>query len=456
MNGQSKKTALVVGLAKSGLAAAEALVDRAVQVIATDLQTGPLMQDKAAKLRSMGVQVVLGEHPLSLLDQADYIVVSPGVPDTAPLMIEAKQRKLPILSEPELAYRFYPGPYLAVTGSNGKTTTTTWVGEALAAGQIPAVVAGNIGRPLTEAVSHLEPGSWVVAEMSSFQLDYTEQFHPPVCTVLNLSQDHLDRHGSFAAYMAAKARIFARQEPDDILILNADDKYSAELAATAGSRLIYFSRRQILNEGAWVEDDHIVLGWEGERTKICRTYEVGIPGAHNLENALATVCLARAAGVTPAAIARTLKSFAGVEHRCEKVAVLNEVLYVNDSKGTNPDASVKALEAFAEPTVLIAGGRDKGTNLDDLVLAIKRRCRAVILIGEATPKFRRVLTSSGFTAVLEAEVLPEAVKLAHDLACPGDIVLLSPACASFDMFSSYEHRGQVFKRAVEELGGDRA
>lgn len=456
MHRQSRQTVLVLGLAKSGYAAATALAVRGATVIATDLQTAPPMQQKAEKLRGLGAQVVLGEHPLSLLEQADYVVVSPGVPDTVPLVIEAKRRRLSIVSEPELAFSFYSGPYLAVTGSNGKTTTSTWVGQALTAAGIPAVVAGNIGRPLTDAVTGLSAGTWVVAELSSFQLEYTERFCPRVCTILNLSEDHLDRHGSFASYLAAKAKIFAHQGPVDILVLNADDKYSANLAAKARSQTVFFSHRQILKAGAWVEDDCIMLGWEGERTVICRRDEVGIPGAHNLENALATACLARAAGATPAAIASAIKSFRGVEHRCEQVAVLDGVLYVNDSKGTNPDATVKALEAFAPPIILIAGGRDKGTELNDLLPAIKERCRAVILIGEATPKFQQALASTGFASVFEAGTLPEAVELAHEFARFGETVLLSPACASFDMFSNYEQRGQVFKQAVKELGGNRA
>lgn len=456
MDERSGQTALVLGLAKSGYAAATALLARGIQVIATDLETSPLMQQRADRLTAMGAQVVLGEHPLNLLEPVDYVVTSPGVPDTAPIIMEGKRRNRPIISEPELAYWLYPGPYLAVTGSNGKTTTTTWVGEALVAANIPAVVAGNIGRPLTEAVSNLNPGNWVVAEMSSFQLEYTHKFHPRVCTILNLSEDHLDRHGSFAAYAAAKAKIFARQGRQDILILNADDKYSSDLAAAAHSRTVFFSRRQVLTAGAWVEDRHIVLNWEGEGAVICRTAEVGIPGEHNLENALATVCLARAAGVAAPVIAGVLKSFRGVEHRCEKVAVVDGVQYINDSKGTNPDATLKAIAAFTPPIILIAGGRDKGTDFDTLLPAIRERCRSVVLIGEAAPKIRPVLARAGFTPIFEAETLPEAVQLAHRLARPGETVLLSPACASFDMFSSYEQRGQVFKQAVQELGGDRA
>jgi UDP-N-acetylmuramoylalanine--D-glutamate ligase len=456
MNLTDHKAVLVIGLGKSGCAAAAALANRGVKVIATDIKDDPAIKQQATELLAQGVQVVLGRHPLELVTAVDLVVVSPGVPDSSPLVVEAKRLHVPIISEPELAYRLYPGPYLAVTGSNGKTTTTTWVGEALKAGGIPAVVAGNIGRPLTEAVSGLAPGTWVVAELSSFQLQYCDQFHPRACTILNLSEDHLDRHGSLAAYQAAKAKIFARQTKDDILVLNADDKYSTELAQAAFSKVIFFSSRQLLTQGAWVENGYLTIGWEDKRTTLCRIEEVGIPGSHNLENALATACLARAAGVQPAAIAAALQHFSGVEHRCEKVALINGVLYVNDSKGTNPDATIKALEAFSPPIILIAGGRDKGTSLHELVAKIKNRCRAVILIGEATSKFKQALAQGGFTAVYQAETLPAAVGLAHDLATSGETVLLSPACASFDMFLSYEQRGRVFKEAVKELGGNRA
>ncbi|MGI6128643.1 MAG: UDP-N-acetylmuramoyl-L-alanine--D-glutamate ligase [bacterium] len=456
MNLLANKTVLVIGLAKSGYAAATALAKRGVKTIATDIKDDAAIKERAALLEDKGAKVVLGQHPLELLAAVNLVVVSPGVPDTAPLVAEAKRRSIPVISEPELAYCLYPGPYLAITGSNGKTTTTAWVGEALTAGGVEVVVAGNIGRPLTEAVSHVSPNTWVVAELSSFQLEYIDQFRPRISTILNLSEDHLDRHGSFAAYRAAKAKIFACQNKYDVLVLNADDKYSAELAAVAPSRVLFFSRRQLLTQGAWVEEGNLTIGFEGEKVTLCRQEEVAIPGHHNLENALATACLARAAGVPPAAISWALQHFSGVEHRCEKVANIGGVLYVNDSKGTNPDATVRALQAFSPPLILIAGGRDKGTSLQELVTVAKDRCRAVILIGEAAPKFKQALTAGGFSASYEADTLPAAVRMAHDLALTGDTVLLSPACASFDMFHSYEQRGLVFKEVVGELGGDRA
>ncbi|HKM39753.1 MAG TPA: UDP-N-acetylmuramoyl-L-alanine--D-glutamate ligase [bacterium] len=458
MSNDGGEKALVLGLARSGLAAATALLNRDVKVVATDLETSPMMQERARHLRQLGAEVVLGGHPFCLLEQADYVVVSPGIPDTAPILQEGKRRQCLIISEPELAYWFHQGPYLAVTGSNGKTTTITWLGEVLAAANITAVIGGNIGRPLTDAVTNLNPGNLVVAELSSFQLQYTHEFQPHICAILNISEDHLDRHRSFTAYVAAKAKIFARQGPEDILVLNADDKCCRDLALAACSRTLFFSRKQPLAAGAWVENGSIMLKWpEPDPPKmICSVPELAIPGAHNVENALAVACLARAAGANADCISNILKYFPGLEHRCEKVAVIAGVQYINDSKGTNPEATLKAIGAFAPPIILIAGGRAKGTDFRLLVPAIKERCRSVILIGEAAGEIRLLLDQAGFRSVYQMNSLPAAVKLAHRLASPGATVLLSPSCASFDMFSSYEQRGQVFKRAVKELRGEKA
>lgn len=445
------KPVLVIGLARSGCAAAEVLVKEGAVVVATDIKPATALGEAAVRLAEMGVQLVLGSHPLSLLDGTELVVVSPGVPDRLPLLTEAEKRGLPVISELELACSLYPGPYLAITGSNGKTTTTTWVGLALNEAGLLAAVAGNIGVPISTTVTSIPVGTWVVAEVSSFQLQRTVHFHPRVSAILNLSEDHLDRHGSFAAYRTAKAKIFANQTPEDYLILNADDDRVRALADFTSAQVLFFSRRQILSEGAFVTEGKLVLGWQGEREVLCRVEEVSIPGRHNLENALATALLARAAGASPAAIAHALKTFPGVEHRCEFVASIDGVSYINDSKGTNPDATIKALEAFSPPLVLIAGGRDKGANLTYLVRAIKERCRAVVLLGEATPKFRTALAAGGYTDVLEAESLAQAVRQARALARPGDRVLLSPACASFDMFSNYEERGRAFKAIVAEL-----
>jgi UDP-N-acetylmuramoylalanine--D-glutamate ligase len=447
---------LVVGLARSGTAAAQVLARRGAHVVATDVRAERDLGAAVAGLRVLGVELVLGGHPLSLLDRVDLIIVSPGVPDGIPLLLEAERRRLPVLSEVELAGRLYAGPYLAITGSNGKTTTTSWVGWTLEQAGVPAAVAGNIGVPVSRTVTELAPGTWVVAEVSSFQLARTERFHPRVAAILNLSEDHLDRHGGFAAYRAAKARIFANQGPEDYLVLNADDEPTRTLAGAAPAHVLYFSRRQRLAEGAWLEEDRLVLGWEGRLERLCRAEEVALPGAHNLENALATALLARCAGAAPAAIAAALRTFPAVEHRCEYVATVDGVRYINDSKGTNPDAAIKALEAFPPPIVLIAGGREKGTDLGALVEVIKNRCRAVVLLGEAVPKFRRALAAGGFSAVTEVDSLAAAVRSARSLARPGDTVLLSPACASFDMFKNYEERGLLFKALVAELGREPA
>ncbi|HHY91932.1 MAG TPA: UDP-N-acetylmuramoyl-L-alanine--D-glutamate ligase, partial [Firmicutes bacterium] len=295
----SGKRVLVVGLARSGTAAAEVLARRGAHVVATDAKDEAALQQPVERLRRLGVELVLGAQPLELAAQTDLVVVSPGVPDGIPLLAEAERRHVPVVSEVELAARLYAGPYLAITGSNGKTTTTTWVGFTLKEAGVPAVVAGNIGVPVSHTVDNLAPGTWVVTEVSSFQLARTERFHPHVAAILNLSEDHLDRHGSFAAYRAAKAKVFANQEHEDYLVLNADDEATRSLASAAGARVLYFSRHQRLPEGAWVEEEQVVLGWQGREEVICPVEAVSLPGAHNLENALATALLARCAGAAP-------------------------------------------------------------------------------------------------------------------------------------------------------------
>lgn len=448
------KRVVVVGLARSGLAAARLLLRLGARVVATDAKS-PEELPGAEALEEEGAQLVLGGHPPEILAGARLLVLSPGVPGNIPFLQEARRWGIPIWSEIELAYRYCPAPILAITGANGKTTTTAWLGAMLQAGGRKVVVAGNIGTPLTAVVEDVTPEHLVVAEISSFQLEGTHAFHPHMAALLNLTADHLDRHGSFAAYKGAKARIFANQDPADFSILNADDREVRSLGSRVPGQLYWFSRQGEPDRGAFVRKGYLVLKEEGGLRELCPVEELALPGEHNLENGLAAALMAYLAGTPAGAIARVLRNFAGIEHRCELVAEIAGVKFVNDSKGTNPEATIKALRAFSEPIILIAGGRTKGSDFSEWAELVKERVKRVILLGEAAPLLEQVLTDTGYYNIERVVSLEEAVAAAYRTARAGECVLLSPACASWDMFSSYEERGRAFKEAVAQLGRGR-
>lgn len=446
------KRVAVVGLAKSGVAAVNFLTAKGATVVATDIKPAVQLPDIASRLPE-GVQLVLGMHPIELLNDIDLIVLSPGVPNNIPFLEKARQdNKIPIWSELELAARFCNAPILAVTGANGKTTTTAWLGEMLRASGKKVIVAGNIGVPMSEVVDQATPEHLVIAEVSSFQLEATESFSPWIACLLNLTADHLDRHGSFAAYMMAKAQIFRNQRADDYSIFNADDENLHALSEHVQGQVFKFSRKRELNAGAFVKNGRLLIRNRGKEWELCSEKEISLPGTHNLENSLAAALMAYLGGASLAAIVKLLKTFSGIEHRCEFVAEISGVRFINDSKGTNPDAAIKALNAFKAPIILIAGGRSKGTDFTELAQVAGKRTKAVILLGEAAPVLRRSLAQNGNEVIFEVSTLEEAVDKAYAIASTGDYVLLSPACASWDMFNNYEERGRVFKEAVTELG----
>jgi UDP-N-acetylmuramoylalanine--D-glutamate ligase len=354
-----------------------------------------------------------------------------------------------VLGEVELAFRTMTAEFIAITGTNGKTTTTALTGALVAESGRPVLVGGNIGRPLAAEALGFAPDGWVVAEVSSFQLETTDAFRPRVAAVLNVTPDHLDRHGTLAAYTDAKARIFRRQGPGDWAVLNADDPGATGLASQVGARLLWFSRRAPVAEGAWVRDGWVTLRLGGEDRPICPVGEIRLRGAHNLENVLAATACAGAIGVAPERLRDAIGAFRAVAHRIEWVRDRGGVAYYNDSKGTNVDATLKALAAFDEPIVLIAGGRDKGQRFDALAEAARGRVKAAILIGEGRATMGPAL--GAVTRVENAGDMRDAVRRAAAAAAPGDVVLLSPACASFDMFRDYEHRGAVFTEEVRAL-----
>lgn len=439
---------LVIGLARTGIATSLFCVQRGAIVTATDSRTASELGDSVAKLRSVGIRLELGGHSDAILQGQQLVIPSPGVPADAPPLTKARDLKIPVWSEIELAYRFLNGKLIGITGSNGKTTTTTLVDHILRQAGFPTKLAGNIGTPLISQVGETTHSTITVAELSSFQLELIETFRPDISVLLNLTPDHLDRHKTLAAYAAAKARIFANQTRDDFAVLNADDSASAAFAPSR-SRVLWFSRKKIVVPGAYVRDGRIVFAHHGEEELVLAVNEIPLPGAHNLENVLAAVVATRLAGVRPAQIEAGIKSFSGVEHRIEFVAEINGVRYYNDSKATNVDATLKALEAFPGRIIVILGGKDKDSDYTQLRSTLSEKAILALLIGSAAEKIEHQI--DGSVAIKRAETIEHAVEFAAQTAHAGDIVLLAPACASFDQFQNYEHRGRVFKDLVHQL-----
>ena len=453
------KKVLVVGLGKSGVAAALFLRHRGAQVTVSDVRSAEALAKEIPALIEEGIAVEAGGHGLLTFRRQDLIVVSPGVPVDTPELVQVRKFGLPVIGELELAAHYLRGKVLAITGSNGKTTTTSLCGEILQAGKLPVQVGGNIGVPVISLVEESREDGWSVLEVSSFQLETTNEFHPKVAVILNITPDHLDRHGSFENYVAAKERIFARQTAEDALVLNADDDVAKSAAARAqtgaGPRVFWFSRTRVVRQGAFVHEGTILYR-ESEQAKaepVLKVSEIPLKGAHNVENVLAAVCAARLAGVEAAAIRQAVVEFKAVEHRLEFVATINGVDYYNDSKATNVDASMKAIASFAGGIHLILGGKDKNSDYRQMRALLTERVKAVYTIGAAAEKIHTHI--EGAVPVVSAGTLEEALARASSVAQPGEIVLLAPACSSFDQFENYEHRGRVFKEAVtarRELG----
>jgi UDP-N-acetylmuramoylalanine--D-glutamate ligase len=443
------KRVVVVGLARSGEAACRLLLKQGATVIGTDRRGKREIGADLCSLEQDGVSLELGEQYLHSLLSADLVVVSPGIDLREPLFQRVREVGIPLIGEVELAYRYSEATFIGITGTNGKSTTTTLLGAILKHAGLPSHVAGNIGTPLCRVAPSLAAGECVVVELSSFQLETIEEFRPRVALLLNLAPDHLDRYDQVEDYYQAKARIFENQRPSDFAVINADDPLVLQVSARARGRRIAFSRTRPLDTGAYVEGDQLMLALDGMREVMCRISELKIQGVHNLENALAAGLAAAVAGAPTTAIRIALTSFEGLEHRLEFVAEIDGVRYVNDSKGTNVGAVVRSLESFTNPVVLIAGGRDKHGDFAPLIPLVRERVKRLILIGEAAPKLRFELT--GACPMEEASSLEEAVRRAAAAASPGEVVLLSPACASFDMFTDFEERGRVFKAAVREL-----
>ena len=447
------KKVLVVGLGKSGLAAALFLRRRGAQVTVSDIRSAEALAKDIPALLEEGINVEAGGHGLLTFRRQDLIVVSPGVPLDTPELKQVKAFGLPVIGELELAARFLKGKILAITGSNGKTTTTALVGEILKAAGFQTLVGGNIGLPVVALIDESTDETWSVLEVSSFQLESTELFHPTIAVILNITPDHLDRHGSFENYALAKERIFAAQDGSDHVVLNADNARAAEAAGRSKARVHWFSLEHPLKQGAWVEDGFVVYrgATDGAAEKIMPLSGIPLKGQHNVENVLAAVCATRLAGAAPDAIRGAIEGFHAVEHRLEFVATINGVDYYNDSKATNVDATAKAVAAFPSCIHLILGGKDKNSDYSQLTALLRERVRAIYTIGSAAAKIESQLR--GVVQIHSCGTLDKAVAAAAGAARPGDVVLLAPACSSFDQFENYEHRGRVFKQLVEESRG---
>lgn len=461
---------VILGLARSGVAVAKLFHENGAVVAVNDKKERHLCPE-AAELEALGISVVCGSHPEGLIHESIALVVkNPGIPYTIEPVKRAAELGIEVVTEVEVAYHICKAPMIAITGSNGKTTTTTWTGLMLEAGGLKPIVAGNIGRALTEAALEAEADNRMVVELSSFQLKGTRAFRPAVGALLNVYETHLDYHGTMDDYVVSKTKLFANQTEADTAVLNWDNPVCRQTTDSIRSSVLPFSVREELSYGLFVQPPlaagdedtvHTIVyrDKDGQTHRILPVRELGIPGSHNVENALAASAMAVASGVKLETIARVLKEFRGVEHRLEYVVQKGDVLFYNDSKATNPMATIKTIESFKQDIVLIAGGLDRGSDYMELLPAFQSRVKGLVAFGETKEKIVRVARLAGMsriktvdTAAKDArETVEEAVREAQALAKPGDVVLLSPACASWDMFSSYEERGSMFKESVHNL-----
>jgi UDP-N-acetylmuramoylalanine--D-glutamate ligase len=443
------KRVLVVGLGRSGVASALFLRSRGALVTVSDAKSEDQLREEIPALLDQGIAVETGGHGERTFHNQDLIVVSPGVPVDAEPITQARALGQSVVGEIELASEFLPGKIVAITGSNGKTTTTTLTGEILAAGGLKTLVGGNIGMPAISLVDQATPETVNVLEVSSFQLETVRTFRPKIAVVLNVTPDHLDRHRTLSAYVDAKARIFENQQPDDFAVLNADDPTCVELGGRTRAHVFWFSRKKEVETGACVGNGQIVFRRDGSKVEVIPVSEITLKGAHNLENVLAAICCGALLGCDAGKIRAAVRNFKAVEHRLEYVITIRGVDYYNDSKATNVDATIKALESFPAGVHLVLGGKDKGSDYTVLNELLRQRVKRVYTIGTAAKKIQSQIKDAA--EVVAAGNLENAVRQAAASAQPGEVVLLAPACASFDQFQNYEHRGRVFKELVRGL-----
>jgi UDP-N-acetylmuramoylalanine--D-glutamate ligase len=446
------KKVLVFGAGISGIGAAALLFRQGADVILYEGNADAKEDAIRAKLpEGVQAQIVIGALPAEVLEQLELVILSPGVPTDLPLVLEMKEHKIPVWGEVELAWACGAGDVLAVTGTNGKTTTTSLLGEILKAWKEEVYVVGNIGNPYTEAAEQMTEKAVTVAEISSFQLETIDTFAPKVSTILNITPDHLNRHHTMEEYIRVKELITKNQGPEDTCVLNYEDEILRSFGETLHTKVVYFSSLHTLEKGWYLEDGNIICADENGRTVLCATKELNLPGRHNHENVMAASAMAFAYGVPMEVIRKVVKEFKAVEHRIEYVTEKHGVVYYNDSKGTNPDAAIKGIEAMDRPTLLIGGGYDKNSSYEEWIRAFDGKVKYLVLIGQTREKIAEAAKRCGFYDIIMADSLEEAVQICADKAESGDAVLLSPACASWGMFPNYEVRGRLFKELVNQL-----
>ncbi len=446
------KTALVVGMAKSGIASARLLKQHGYNVILNDSKSEiPSLED--ALPSEEGYFYELGKDPVSIMDGVDIMVMSPGVSMFLPFVDEARRRGIEVIGEIELGYRYSKGDFYCITGTNGKTTSTALLGEIFKTAKRRTHVLGNIGTPITSMTDEMNEGDTIVAETAALQLEGNIEFHAKGAAFCNLTEDHLDRFLTMENYLAAKCKIFDNQTKDDVAVLNFDDPIVSKLGEKTKAKVLFFSRKQEVEGVYCLDDKHIYSNIDGEKKLLCMREDLRIIGTHNLENAMMCAAMALFAGVSGHDIKETFATFGGVEHRIEFVCNKNGISYINDSKGTNPDSTIKAIAAMDSPSILLLGGYDKHSEFDELFQAMNDEIKGIVALGNTAKKIIDAAKNNGYKGIIEHEEgdFKAAVERARDMAKPGYTVLLSPACASWDMFDNFEQRGEVFKQIVREF-----
>ena len=446
------KNILLVGLAKTGISTIKHLNKLGAKVVVNDIKDKNKLKGILDELSDLNnVEYILGYHPENV-DDIDMAVVSPGVPLDLPFILKLKSKNIEIIGEVELAYRLSQNPmFIGITGTNGKTTTTSLVGEIFKKANIDTYIVGNIGNPVIDTVDTANENSVLVTELSSFQLESIDTFKPHVSAILNFTEDHLNRHHTMEAYMEAKARIFKNQDEKDFCILNYDNEDVKSLSDNVEAKKIFFSRKKSLDCGIYLDEDNNIIINIDKKIKLLNKDELSLPGNHNLENCMAAAAIAYVSNIDIDVIREVLKTFAGVEHRQEFVRNLNGIMFVNDSKATNPDSSIKAIESYNRPIILIAGGMDKQSSFDEFLDVAKENVYALVLLGETAQRIKECAQNKGFDNITVVKDMKEAVNASYQIAKDGDVVLLSPACASWDMYKSFEVRGIDFKDNVHNL-----
>lgn len=447
------KNVLLVGLAKTGVSTIKKLNKLGANIIVNDIKPKEKLEGIIEEIDNLdNIEYVLGKH-LENIENIDLTIVSPGVPLDLPFIEKIKSEGIKIIGEVELAYKLSKNPtFIGITGTNGKTTTTSLVGEMFKKANKDTYIVGNIGNPVIDTVDLTDENSYLVTELSSFQLESIEEFKPKVSTIINITEDHLNRHHTMENYINAKARVFKNQDKTDFTILNYDDSIVRDLGKNSNGNVLYFSIKEEVKQGAYLDkNNNIVIKVDGKELVLMNKSELSLPGNHNLENAMSAILMAYVLNIDTDVIIDTLRTFKGVEHRLEFVTNKDGIMFVNDSKGTNPDSTIKAITSYERPIVLIAGGYEKQSDFTEMIKYATKNVKALVLLGQTAEKIETTAKEHGINNISKVEDMEAAVKKAYEIAESGDVVLLSPACASWDMYPNFEARGLDFKENIYKL-----